>query len=115
LPATDKLKPEVPEILDQLGIKWKKSTFYKTVISDLSDLENVFYDILVFFSPSGIDSLFHNFPNFKQNNTRIAVFGSTTIKAVEDKGLRVDIAAPTPETPSMTMALEKYIESVNKK
>jgi len=115
LPATDKLKPEVPEILDQLGVKWKKSTFYKTVISDLSDLENVFYDILVFFSPSGIDSLFHNFPDFKQNNTRIAVFGNTTIKAVEEKGLRVDIAAPTPETPSMTMALEKYIENVNKK
>src|SRR5210317_165512 len=84
LPATDKLKPEVPEILDQLGVKWKKSTFYKTVISDLSDLENVFYDILVFFSPSGIDSLFHNFPGFKQNNTRIAVFGNSTVKAVTD-------------------------------
>ena len=115
LPAADKLKPEIPEILDELGVKWKKSTFYKTVISDLSDLENVIYDVLVFFSPSGIDSLFHNFPDFKQKNTRIAVFGNTTIKAVEEKGLRVDIAAPTPETPSMTMALEKYIESVNKK
>lgn len=115
LPATDKLKPEVPEILNELGVKWKKSTFYRTVISDLSDLENVIYDVLVFFSPSGIDSLFHNFPNFQQNGTRIAVFGNTTIKAVEDKGLRVDISAPTPETPSMTMALEKYIESVNKK
>ncbi|MFT5215368.1 MAG: uroporphyrinogen-III synthase [Glaciecola sp.] len=115
LPATDKLKPEVPEILNELGVKWKKSTFYRTVISDLSDLENVIYDVLVFFSPSGIDSLFHNFPNFQQNGTRIAVFGNTTIKAVEDKGLRVDISAPTPETPSMTMALDKYIESVNKK
>ena len=115
LPATDKLKPEVPRILDDLGVKWKKSTFYKTVISDLSDLEDVFYDVLVFFSPSGIDSLFHNFPDFEQKNTRIAVFGNTTIKAVKDKGLRVDISAPTPETPSMTMALEKYIETVNKK
>ena len=85
------------------------------MISDLSDLANVYYDILVFFSPSGIESLFHNFPDFKQNETRIAVFGNTTIKAVESKGLRVDIAAPTPETPSMTMALQKYIESVNKK
>jgi uroporphyrinogen-III synthase len=75
----------------------------------------VYYDILVFFSPSGIDSLFHNFPDFKQNDTRIAVFGNTTIKAAEEKGLRVDIAAPTPETPSMTMALEKYINEVNKK
>ncbi len=115
LPSTDKLKPEVPKMLNDLGVNWKQSTFYKTVISDLSDLANVSYDVLVFFSPSGIDSLFHNFPDFKQNETRIAVFGNTTIKAVENKGLRVDIAAPTPETPSMTMALEKYIQTVNKK
>ncbi len=114
LPTTDKLKPEVPEILNELGVKWKQATFYKTVISDLSDLANVYYDILVFFSPSGIESLFHNFPEFKQNDTRIAVFGNTTIKAVESHGLRVDISAPTPETPSMTMALEKYIEKTNK-
>jgi len=114
LPTTDKLKPEVPQILDGLDVKWKQATFYKTVISDLSDLANVYYDILVFFSPSGIESLFHNFPEFKQNDTRIAVFGNTTIKAVESRGLRVDIAAPTPETPSMTMALEKYIEKTNK-
>ncbi|AUC74419.1 MULTISPECIES: uroporphyrinogen-III synthase [unclassified Olleya] len=114
LPTTDKLKPEVPEILNALNINWKEAVFYKTVISDLSDLENVTYDILVFFSPSGIESLFHNFPEFKQNETRIAVFGNTTIKAVEEKGLRVDIAAPTPETPSMTMALQKYIDKANK-
>jgi uroporphyrinogen-III synthase len=114
LPTTDKLKPEVPETLNSLNVKWKEAIFYKTVISDLSDLADVYYDILVFFSPSGIDSLFHNFPDFKQNNTRIAVFGNTTIKAVEDAGLRVDIAAPTTETPSMTMALEKYIEKANK-
>ena len=114
LPTTDKLKPEVPEVLNGLGVDWKESVFYKTVISDLSDLENVTYDILVFFSPSGIDSLFQNFPDFKQNDTRIAVFGNTTIKAVEARGLRVDIAAPTPETPSMTMALEKYIDKSNK-
>lgn len=114
LPNTDKVKPEVPDTLNALGINWKQAIFYKTVISDLSDLADVYYDILVFFSPSGIESLFHNFPDFKQNNTRIAAFGSTTIKAAEEKGLRIDIPAPTPETPSMTMALEKYIEKVNK-
>ena len=85
------------------------------MISDLSDLANVYYDILVFFSPSGIDSLFHNFPDFKQNDTRIAVFGNTTVKAVENKGLRVDISAPRKETPSMTMALERNIKKMNKK
>ncbi len=115
LPCTDKVKPEVSETMNSLGVNWKLATFYKTVISDLSDLADVLYDVLVFFSPSGIESLFHNFPDFKQNDTRIAVFGNTTIKAVEEKGLRVDIAAPTKETPSMTMALEKYIDKVNKR
>ncbi|WP_406685626.1 uroporphyrinogen-III synthase [Seonamhaeicola sp. MEBiC1930] len=114
LPNTDKVKPLVPETLNALGVDWKQATFFKTVVSDLSDLANVYYDVLVFFSPSGIESLFKNFPDFQQNDTRIAVFGNTTIKAVKEKGLRVDIAAPTPETPSMTMALEKYIEKANK-
>ena len=115
LPSSDKLKPVIPKALEDIGVQFKQAVFYKTVISDLSDLKNVYYDILVFFSPSGIDSLFHNFPNFKQNDTRIAVFGNTTVKAVENKGLRVDVAAPTTEMPSMTMALNKYIQEVNKK
>jgi uroporphyrinogen-III synthase len=115
LPSSDKLKPEVPTVLDELGVNWKQATFYKTVVSDLSDLRDVYYDILVFFSPSGIQSLLENFPDFKQNETRIAVFGNTTIKAATDNGLRVDIKAPTPETPSMTMALERYIKEVNGK
>ena len=115
LPSSDKLAPIVTETLEGLGVKWTKGVFYRTVASDLSDLSDVYYDILVFFSPSGIDSLFKNFPNFKQNETRIAVFGNSTVKAVNDHGLRVDIAAPTPEMPSMTMALEKYIKEANKK
>ena len=115
LPSSDKLKPDVPALLNDLGVTWKQATFYKTVVSDLSDLRDVYYDILVFFSPSGIKSLFENFPDFEQNDTRIAVFGNTTVKACTDKGLRIDIQAPTPETPSMTMALEKYIQKVNKR
>ncbi len=115
LPSSDKLKPTVPETLDDLGVNWKQGTFYRTVVSDLSHLENVFYDVLVFFSPSGIQSLFENFPNFQQNNTRIAAFGNSTIKAANEAGLNINIQAPTPETPSMTMALEKYIKEANKK
>lgn len=115
LPSSDKLKPLVPEELDKLGVKWTRLDLYRTVVSDLSDLEDVFYDVLVFFSPSGIESLLHNFPNFKQNETRIAAFGNSTVKAVTDAGFKCDIEAPTPQTPSMTMALEKYIKSVNKK
>tara|TARA_R110002124_G_scaffold54759_2_gene155466 strand:+ start:8956 stop:9702 length:747 start_codon:yes stop_codon:yes gene_type:complete len=115
LPASDKLKDLIPEELNALGVDWKPAVLYKTVVSDLSDLEDVFYDILVFFSPSGIDSLFQNFPEFRQNSTRIAAFGNTTIKAVTDAGLECNIMAPAAETPSMTMALEKYIKEVNKK
>ena len=115
LPASDKLKPEIPKTLDDLKVSWKQAVFYKTVVSDLSELRDVFYDILVFFSPSGIESLFENFPDFKQNDTRIAVFGNTTIKAAEANGLVCNIQAPTPETPSMTMALKKYIQEANKK
>lgn len=114
LPSSDVLKPQVPETLDQAKINWTRGIFYKTVISDLSDLRNVYYDVLVFFSPSGIESLLKNFPDFKQNDTRIAVFGNSTINAATEAGLRIDIKAPTPETPSMTMALQKYINSVNK-
>ena len=115
LPSSDVLKPQVPETLESAGINWTRGIFYRTVISDLSDLRDVYYDILVFFSPSGIESLLKNFPDFKQNDTRIAVFGNSTIKAATDAGLRIDIQAPTPETPSMTMALQKYINDVNKK
>ncbi len=115
LPSSDSLKPIVPETLNKLGVDWTRGIFYKTVISDLSDLRDVYYDILVFFSPSGIESLLKNFPDFEQNDTRIAVFGNSTVDAATDAGLRIDIKAPTPETPSMTMALQKYITSANKK
>jgi len=114
LPSSDTLKAIVPQSLDELGVDWKRGIFYKTVISDLSDLRNVYYDVLVFFSPSGIESLLKNFPDFEQKDTRIAVFGNSTVKAATEAGLRIDIQAPTPETPSMTMALQKYITSVNK-
>ena len=69
----------------------------------------------MFFSPSGIQSLFHNFSNFEQNDTRIAVYGTSTKKAAEEKGLRIDILAPTPENPSMTKALSDYIAIANKR
>ena len=114
LPSSDKVKQTMIDKMNSLNVEWKRAVLFKTVISDLSDLEDVFYDVLVFFSPSGIKSLFENFPTFKQNNTRIAVFGNSTVKAAEEAGLQIDIAAPSKETPSMTMALEKYIKEANK-
>lgn len=114
LPASDKLNDDVPQTLDKLGVDWKQGIFFRTAMSDLSDLKDVKYDVLCFFSPTGINSLFKNFPDFVQNETRIAVFGSTTKKEAEENGLRIDIMAPTPEAPSMTMAIEKYLAKVNK-
>lgn len=114
LPSSDQLNADIPQTLNNLKVDWIPGTFYRTVMSDLSDLKDVYYDVLAFFSPTGIKSLFKNFPDFQQNNTRIAVFGSTTQKEAIEHGLRVDIMAPTPETPSMTMALEKYIAKANK-
>ena len=114
LPSSDILKPTTSSFLDSVRIDWTRAQLYKTVVSDLSDLRNVSYDVLVFFSPSGIQSLFHNFPDFEQNNTKIAVYGNTTVKAADEAKLRIDIKAPTEETPSMTMAIEKFISANNK-
>ena len=113
-PTSDLLKPDVPDFLDKQKLNWKRAILYKTVVSDLSDLRDVYYDVLAFFSPSGIESLFKNFPDFKQNNTRIAAYGNSTLKAATDAGLKVQIKAPTPDSPSMTMAIEQYVAKQNK-
>lgn len=108
-------KPEIPKLLDEAKVSYTKAILYKTVSSDLSDLKDVNYDILVFYSPSGIKSLIKNFPEFQQNDTKIASFGPSTAQAVKEAGLRLDIQAPNPQAPSMTMALEQYIKKLGKK
>jgi uroporphyrinogen-III synthase len=112
LPCSDIHKRNITDLLDKYNIKYSKSIFYRTVCSDLSDLADVNYDMLVFFSPSGIESLFKNFPDFKQNGTRIAAFGSTTADAVKKAGLQLDVHAPAPGLPSMSMAIEHYIKKI---
>jgi len=114
LPCSNLGAVEVVEYLKQHEFNFKDVMMYKTVSSDLSDLSDVTYDVLVFFSPLGISSLYENFPDFKQKETRMAVFGSTTKKAVEDRGLTINIE-PTTDTPSMTMAIENYLRKSNKK
>jgi len=114
VPLSDAHNDEIPKLLNKHRIKYTKATLYKTVCSDLSDLKDVFYDILVFFSPTGIRSLLYNFPDFKQNNTKIATFGPTTAQAAKKEGLRIDIQAPNPKAPSMVMALDHYIQIFNK-
>lgn len=115
VPLSDIHKQEIPDLLNKAKVKYSKAIFYRTVSSDLSDIKEIDYDILVFFSPSGIASLFQNFPDFKQNDIVIASFGPATAKAVTEAGLRLDIQAPMPQAPSMTAALELFIKQQNKK
>lgn len=112
-PCSNIRKDDIPNFLGENGYTYSEAVIYETVASDLSDLADVNYDIIAFFSPSGIHSLFQNFPEFKQNKTRIAAFGPTTAKAVKDHDLYLDIQAPLPNAPSMTGALELYIKKAN--
>lgn len=114
LTLSDTSKPDISALLDKLKIVYTKAVIYKTVYSNLSDLSNIDYDVVVFYSPAGVKSLIQNFPNFEQKEIKIASFGEATAKAVSDAGLRLDIKAPIPEAPSMTMALEQYIKEFNK-
>lgn len=114
VPVSDVHKKEIPDMLTNAQINWTEAIFHKTVSTDLSDIKVLDWDVLVFFSPAGITSLKQNFPNFEQNNIKIACFGTATAKAVTEAGLRLDIQAPVPEAPSMTMALEQYIKKYNK-
>jgi uroporphyrinogen-III synthase len=114
VPLSDQHMEEIPQLLENNNIRYTKAILYRTVCSDLSDLSAINYDVLVFFSPSGVKSLLHNFPKFKQNNIKIASFGETTARAVKDAGLRLDLQAPLPHAPSMTMALDQFIKEHNK-
>jgi uroporphyrinogen-III synthase len=114
LPCSDILRKIIPDALDENNIRFSKAVLYRTVAADLSDLQNVDYDLLVFFSPSGIESLFKNFPKFKQKDTKIAAFGPTTANAVKKHNLKLEIHAPLPKAPSMTMAIEHYIKNTKK-
>ncbi len=114
LPCSNLGSKDVVSYLEENEFDFKSVMMYRTVSSDLSDLSDVTYDILVFFSPLGIQSLYDNFPEFTQNLTRLAIFGKSTSKAVVDRGLFINISAPSPESPSMTMALENYLKKSNK-
>lgn len=113
-PCSDMAAEETQKFLQNNGYNFKPAVIFRTVCSDLSDLADVFYDVIAFFSPSSVQSLFKNFPDFKQNNTRIAAFGASTHKAVQEHSLILDIPAPTPNAPSMTMAIEQYIKQTEK-
>jgi uroporphyrinogen-III synthase len=115
VPCSDIQKSEIRELLDKAGVQYTNAVFYRTVASDLSDIKKLVYDMLVFFSPGGVESLKKNFPKFKQGEVFIAAFGPTTAKAVRDNGFRLDLEAPLPEAPSMTGAIELFIKRLGRK
>lgn len=114
LPCADRLRDNIPDTLMEHNLNFTKAVLYRTVASDLSDLENVYYDMLVFYSPGGVESLLKNFPDFKQNNTYIAAFGPTTAQAIVDNNLRLDLHAPQVNAPSMTGAIELFVKNEKK-
>jgi uroporphyrinogen-III synthase len=115
VPCSDIQQGEIPAMLDKAGIQYTNAVFYRTVASDLSDIKELKYDMLVFFSPGGLESLKKNFPKFKQGEVFIAAFGPSTAKAVGENGYRLDLQAPLPEAPSMTGAIELFIKRQSKK
>ena len=102
-------------ILDKVGVNYTRAVMYRTVSNDFAADEPFDYDMLLFFSPTGIKSLLKNFPDFEQKDIVIGGLGSNTTKAIKDEGLRLDIEAPTPEAPSMTAALENFLKKNQKK
>jgi uroporphyrinogen-III synthase len=115
-PSSDSQKKDIEEWLKANKCEYATATLYKTVSNDVKEvLGNTVYDMIVFFSPSGVKSLFENMPQFEQNGTRIGAFGPTTSAAVEEAGLRLDVKAPAPQAPSMAAALDQYLATLNKK
>ena len=115
VPVSDVHNEEIPKLLTKHKVNHSVTVLYKTVSSDLKDLKLDDYDALVFYSPSGIASLMANFPEFKQENVKIATFGPSTLNAAKEAALKVNIKVPSPEFPSMTMALDTFITGENKK
>jgi len=115
VPVSDVHNDDITKILDEKTIDYAKAIMYRTVSNTITQDEIKKYDMLVFFSPSGITSLFKNCPNFVQGDIAIGCFGATTAKAILDAGLRLDCQAPLPGLPSMAAALDAFIKENNKK
>ena len=109
VPQSDVHNNELHDLLESKKLQHVEGVMYRTVPNDMDKNAPFDYDLLVFFSPSGVQSLLKNFPDFKQGEIAIATFGPTTAKAVKDAGLRLDLEAPTEKYPSMTGALRRYL------
>lgn len=113
--TSDVQNEDTMSILENSKITFQKAVMYKTVSNDFGPDEEFNYDMIIFFSPVGVASLLKNFPNLEQGEMNIGAFGATTCQAVRDAGLRLDLAAPLPGVPSMTMALDNFMKENAKK
>ena len=114
-PCSESFDSEITNWLKLHQCGYATPVLYKIISNDVKDVIARNYDVICFFTPGGVKSLMENFPGFKQNGTRIAVFGINTFKAAEDAGLSLDIKAPQPKAPSMVSALEKFLSESNKR
>lgn len=114
LPVSDSAKNEIAQYLIKHSIKYTECTLYRTVANDITTVMKSSYDMIVFFSPFSVQTLFDFDPSFKQNGTLIGAFGPTTSKAVEDNGLRLDVKAPAVNAPSMVSALDMFLSASKK-
>lgn len=114
VPVSDVHNDDLTSVLDEKKLDYTKSIMYRTVSNEFTESEIASYDMLIFFSPAGIVSLFKNSPNYKQGDQAIGSFGGSTAKAVRDAGLRLDCEAPLPGFPSMAAALEAFIKENHK-
>ncbi len=113
-PISNVGKTDLPKALEKSKYEVTKVKFFRTVPDKIEDITISKFDMLVFFSPIEIKSLLENFPKFKQGQTIIAAFGSTTAEAIEKAGLKLQISAPTSEFPSMTAAIDAYLTKLAK-
>jgi len=109
VPMSEVHSPDLPNMLEKASYDFSVAIMYRTVSSDLSNINIAEKDLIAFFSPLGVESLFHNFPDYVQGDTAIAVFGKGTEAAAKKLGLRIDIMAPNPKAPSMKMAMEQFL------
>ena len=114
LPISDSAKNDIAQYLVKHSIKYAEGTLYRMVSNDIAPVMQSKYDMIVFFSPFSVHTLFEHDPGFTQNGTMIGAFGPTTSKAVEDSGLRLDIKAPAANAPSMVSALELFLAKTKK-
>lgn len=113
LPCNELGSPEVVNFFQELKVPIQDAVMYRTVNNNLSELKDIKYDIIAFFSALEINSLFDQFPDFQQEDRRICVFGTAALKALTDHGMHVDIRAGTPDAPSIAVALENYLKVSN--